>query len=202
MSLGVCSINWANVGPTEYWCLETTSNHKLAFASFAITFGTFLLCAICYFAIMRKLKRTGKELIQSTEHAIKHAAIERNVLRRITGYILIFFVKWLPAYVCITGFIGGGHPLSWTFIVVIISINLGGPGYAIQYVICEGFSDDAPGSCEQSIMRLSHDNRSPNPSFIQSGISNTGRGSFQPSIHKSNSSSVINVLVVPPLQFN
>jgi len=74
--------------------LETTGKHSLAIAGLGITFATFLICAVCYLAIMAKLKSSGKELVKTTEHAIKHAAIERSVLRRITGYILIFFVKW------------------------------------------------------------------------------------------------------------
>ncbi|CAG8474062.1 5884_t:CDS:2 [Paraglomus brasilianum] len=183
-------------------CLETTGKHSLAIAGLGITFATFLICAVCYLAIMAKLKSSGKELVKTTEHAIKHAAIERSVLRRITGYILIFFVKWLPAYICVIGFFGG-HTKPWAFMVVIISINLGGPGYAIQYLLSEGFSDDSPGSCEQSIIRQSTCIRSPNPSFIQSESTlrdSTLRDSTQSSTKKSNSH--INVLVVPPSTFH
>ncbi|RIA85735.1 hypothetical protein C1645_808121 [Glomus cerebriforme] len=63
--------------------------------------------------------------------------MERKASIKIASYILVFFIQWTPVQVYNIGsWCNVDKP--WIYVFVVIGINLGGIGNAIQYMVNEG----------------------------------------------------------------
>ncbi|CAG8512751.1 16204_t:CDS:2 [Gigaspora rosea] len=81
--------------------------------------------------------------------ASKHKKIEPIVVRKIIGYVLIFVIQWTPSMIyvfCQTI----GYDEMWIYLVTEATINLGGIGNMIQYIINEGWRNDPDANINDS----------------------------------------------------
>ncbi|CAG8533611.1 9944_t:CDS:2 [Funneliformis mosseae] len=66
--------------------------------------------------------------------------IEPIVVRKIIGYVLIFMLQWTPPMIYVVGQIIDYDPL-WVYLITDASVNMGGIGNMIQFIINEGWKD-------------------------------------------------------------
>ncbi|CAG8437488.1 10464_t:CDS:2 [Acaulospora colombiana] len=73
--------------------------------------------------------------------ATKSKQIEPVVVRKIVGYVLIFLFQWTPPMIYVFSQVID-YDEMWIYIVTDATINLGGVGNMIQYIINEGWWDN------------------------------------------------------------
>ncbi|EXX77367.1 uncharacterized protein OCT59_018876 [Rhizophagus irregularis] len=66
--------------------------------------------------------------------------IEPIVVRKIIGYVLIFIIQWTPPMIYVLGQIIDYDPL-WVYLITDATVNMGGIGNMIQFIINEGWRD-------------------------------------------------------------
>ncbi|CAG8807034.1 32829_t:CDS:2, partial [Racocetra persica] len=71
----------------------------------------------------------------------KHKRVEPIVVRKIIGYVLIFIIQWTPSMIYVFGQIIN-YDEMWIYLVTDATVNLGGIGNMIQYIINEGWRND------------------------------------------------------------
>ncbi|CAG8512770.1 16205_t:CDS:2, partial [Gigaspora rosea] len=82
-----------------------------------------------------------KDYKSKFDTASKHKKIEPIVVRKIIGYILIFIIQWTPSMIyvfCQTI----DYDEMWIYLVTDATINFGGIGNMIQYIINEGWRNN------------------------------------------------------------
>ncbi|CAG8774172.1 19300_t:CDS:2, partial [Gigaspora margarita] len=82
-----------------------------------------------------------KDYKSKFDTASKHKKIEPIVVRKIIGYVLIFVIQWTPSMIyvfCQTI----GYDEIWIYLVTDATINFGGIGNMIQYIINEGWRNN------------------------------------------------------------
>ncbi|GBC34288.2 hypothetical protein GLOIN_2v1645982 [Rhizophagus irregularis DAOM 181602=DAOM 197198] len=65
---------------------------------------------------------------------------EPIVVRKIIGYVLIFIIQWTPPMIYVLGQIIDYDPL-WVYLITDATVNMGGIGNMIQFIINEGWRD-------------------------------------------------------------
>ncbi|RIA97779.1 hypothetical protein C1645_813654 [Glomus cerebriforme] len=66
--------------------------------------------------------------------------IEPIVVRKIIGYVLIFIIQWTPPMIYVLGQLINYDPL-WVYLITDATVNMGGIGNMIQFIINEGWRD-------------------------------------------------------------
>ncbi|CAI2183775.1 16621_t:CDS:2 [Funneliformis geosporum] len=88
--------------------------------------------------------------------------IEPIVVRKIIGYVLIFIFQWTPPMTYVFGQIIDYDPL-WVYLVTDASVNMGGIGNMIQFIINEGWKDPYVPPTKRTSTGSSFINTSPEP---------------------------------------
>ncbi|CAG8714402.1 22496_t:CDS:2 [Gigaspora margarita] len=139
-----------NLGPDRYWCSLKTdlTNVFVPLTSTLLTILLLIVCLFCYIKTIyaiRFVKRQQKTVSVRKGVIDKNSSstspiveMERKVTKKVMGYILVFILQWAPALPYnVYKIFGTAEP--WAYCLVIASINLGGVGNAIFYVINEGW---------------------------------------------------------------
>ncbi|CAG8570711.1 19863_t:CDS:2 [Cetraspora pellucida] len=84
---------------------------------------------------------------KSLEHSISD--VELRVTVKVLGYVLVFILQWIPTIPYEIYQIYGNAP-TWMYCMVAASINMGGIGNAIFYIINEGLSRNVD-NCKSSL---------------------------------------------------
>ncbi|CAG8560851.1 7506_t:CDS:10 [Diversispora eburnea] len=163
---------YKSYGPTEYWCAARISSTYVPIFSLILSISVIGTCTFCYYnTIMeiRGVKKNTSNFSNTTNNYCKNILsrteqIEARVTRKVAGYILVFILQWIPSFPYEISIIMDKKEI-WTFILVVASINLGGIGNAIFYVLNEGWTSEGRDSTlgtESSDIPKSSNNRNKN----------------------------------------
>ncbi|RHZ74848.1 hypothetical protein Glove_219g149 [Diversispora epigaea] len=157
---GVTSIllagsGYKNYGPAKYWCASTISSKYAPIFSSILSISVIGTCFFCYYNTIMEIRYVRKDTPEISNNGIncsssinsveKNERIEARVTRKVAGYILVFIIQWIPSIPYEVSTILNYRAI-WTFVLIVASINLGGVGNAIFYVINEGWTSQGKDS--------------------------------------------------------
>ncbi|CAG8478714.1 2421_t:CDS:2 [Dentiscutata erythropus] len=134
----------SSFGPSKY-CLITP------IITLALNFSILAIVVFCYAKTLRELNsiQLKKDYKSRFDTLSKHKKIEPIVVRKIIGYVLIFIIQWTPAMIYVFCQIIG-YDEMWIYLVTDATVNLGGIGNMIQYIINEGWRNDTSGNLNET----------------------------------------------------
>ncbi|CAG8438876.1 8527_t:CDS:2 [Funneliformis mosseae] len=147
-------IFYKSYGPNNYWCGGEFSDKVLAISSLCIISVVMLVSLYCYISIIREMRSIKiEECFENSnipeEIAVQRKETNKRIYSKISSYILIFIIQYVPVTIY-----NIGHIIRvkhyWVYVVCDIGINFGGIGNFIQYTINEGWSDDIRGDTSDS----------------------------------------------------
>ncbi|RHZ83960.1 hypothetical protein Glove_86g79 [Diversispora epigaea] len=143
-TLLACS-GYKNYGPAKYWCASIISSKYVPIFSSILSISVIGTCSFCYYNTIMKIRYVRKDTPEISNSGINCSSVEKNeriearVTRKVAGYILVFIIQWIPSIPYeVSTILNYGE--IWTFLLIVASINLGGVGNAIFYVINEGWT--------------------------------------------------------------
>ncbi|CAG8503845.1 18874_t:CDS:2 [Gigaspora rosea] len=131
-------------GARKYWCAAQANNIIIPIVCFTLISLIFLLVIFCYISILKTLLGHAMEFqidennIDEKDVKVKNnnpgselartrSRLEKRVSNKIISYVLVFILQWTPVQIfCAAKFFD-------------VSINFGGLGNAIQYILNEGW---------------------------------------------------------------
>ncbi|CAG8725147.1 23247_t:CDS:2 [Gigaspora rosea] len=148
-SLGLTLFGLKNLGPDRFWCAIKTdiTNVFVPVTSTVITILLLIVCSFCYIKTIYAIRfvkkqqravRVRKGVDKNGSPTFPIDEMERKVTNKVMGYILVFILQWTPA-IPYNAYKFFGTAEAWAYCLIIASVNLGGVGNAIFYVINEGW---------------------------------------------------------------
>ncbi|CAG8487395.1 12787_t:CDS:2 [Acaulospora morrowiae] len=131
-------------GASTYWCYIKAGSTYVLIAGVGISMLMLGICTFCYFRAFATIRvaieevsiASGKE--DSSHRSGKRSQVEIRAIKKITGYMLMFIIQWFPVFPYDI-YQALNKDVPWTYALAVSSFNLGGVGYAILYVISEGW---------------------------------------------------------------
>ncbi|KAJ3323487.1 hypothetical protein HDV06_001764 [Boothiomyces sp. JEL0866] len=125
-------------GPCYYWCYFKIDGVNLFAWLFTIVEVTlFNITLLCFYFIYRKVDSMTARTQGKVE---KKNYLKKETVKKIRPYIIYFFCQWAGTIPYSIGHLFEYRP-TWVFVLVNISINVGGILNAISFVANQGFSD-------------------------------------------------------------
>ncbi|CAG8603201.1 10209_t:CDS:2 [Gigaspora margarita] len=151
LSFVLTMVGIPSFGASKYWCFTNQINHIIPYTTLALNFSILVIIVFCYAMTLREINsiQFRKDHKCKFDTGTKHKKIEPIVVRKIIGYVLIFVIQWTPAMIyvfCQTI----GYDQMWIYLVTEATVNLGGIGNMIQYIINEGWRNDPDANINDS----------------------------------------------------
>ncbi|CAG8544215.1 10564_t:CDS:2 [Paraglomus brasilianum] len=129
------AIEFRELGPAKYWCAAARFAPCIVLV---LSTATFVVTLFCYVKVIRSVvsARVNIEAAYSDELANRQN-LEAIVAKKISSYLLIYLLQWIPIMVYDIGLLAGSSS-RWFYICAGIGLNLGGIGNSIQYAFNEG----------------------------------------------------------------
>ncbi|CAG8652099.1 19491_t:CDS:2, partial [Cetraspora pellucida] len=145
LSFVLSMVGIPSFGSSKYWCFTNKGSMIMPIVTLALNFTILAITIFCYAMTLREinsiqLKKERKATRFDTVTS-NNKKIEPIVVRKIIGYVLIFIFQWTPSMIYVFGQIIG-YDEMWVYLVTDATVNLGGIGNMIQYIINEGWRND------------------------------------------------------------
>ncbi|RIB27820.1 hypothetical protein C2G38_2060952 [Gigaspora rosea] len=130
VSLTITLIGIDDYGHSKYWCYITPSNPITPIITISLIVIILLVTLYCYIMTIVEV------YINVKKFGSKLSRVDIIVTRKIIFYILIFLFEWIP----VLGFLISRifyYEELWIHIVAALSVNIGGIGNVILYIIYE-----------------------------------------------------------------
>ncbi|CAI2184708.1 7026_t:CDS:2 [Funneliformis geosporum] len=159
------SIGLPSYGSGKYWCYTNKTSNVLPVITLVLNFGALTVTLISYSLTLREINsiRNNDGNDKNNDNVSNNVKkIEPIVVRKIIGYVLIFIFQWTPPMTYVFGQIIDYDPL-WVYLVTDASVNMGGIGNMIQFIINEGWKDPYVPPTKRTSTGSSFINTSPEP---------------------------------------
>ncbi|CAG8438409.1 9835_t:CDS:2 [Acaulospora morrowiae] len=137
-------------GTSKYWCFTNRNNAIMPIITLVLNFTILSVTLFSYTMTLRQINSVNFRRDNKDTVATRSKQIEPIVIRKVIGYILIFLLQWTPPMIYVFGQVIN-YDEMWIYIVTDATINLGGVGNMIQYIINEGWWDGYGSSSGTSV---------------------------------------------------
>ncbi|CAG8646514.1 4933_t:CDS:2 [Acaulospora morrowiae] len=140
-------------GTSKYWCFTNHNNAIMPIITLVLNFTILSVTLFSYTMTLRQINSINFRRDNGNKFdtvATRSKQIEPIVIRKVIGYVLIFLLQWTPPMIYVFGQVIN-YDEMWIYIVTDATINLGGVGNMIQYIINEGWWDGYGSSSGTSV---------------------------------------------------